>query len=97
MDVAIAGITGTRSAAVEDTARAVRHIKGSTDLPVAIGFGVKSAAQAADFARIGDAVVVGSAIVDIISKGGDHVVEHVTTFVEALAEGVHSASRENAA
>lgn len=95
--VAIAGITGTRSAAVDDTARAVARIRRGTELPVAIGFGIKSAANAADFAAIGDAVVVGSAIVDIISKGGDHVVEHVTTFVEALKEGVHSANRENAA
>ena len=95
--VAIAGVTGTRSAAVDDTARAVRRIKAASTLPIAIGFGVRTPAQAADFAAIGDAVVVGSAIVDIISSGEPDVAGRVGTFVEALAGGVRGASRETIA
>ncbi len=95
--VAIAGVTGTRTAAVADTAHAVRRLKAASDLPIAIGFGVRTPAQAADFAAVGDAVVVGSAIVDIISEGTPDVAGRVGAFVEALAGGVRGASRENAA
>jgi len=95
--VAIAGITGTRTAAVADTAEAVAQLKAATDLPIAIGFGVKTPQQAAEFAAIADAVVVGSAIVDTMSRQEPGVVERVGTFVEALAGGVRGASRENAA
>ncbi|MEM0908254.1 MAG: tryptophan synthase subunit alpha [Pseudomonadota bacterium] len=95
--VAIAGITGTGSAANDDVARAVARLKAATPLPVAVGFGVKTAEQAGAIAAVADGVVVGSAIVDIIASGGDDVVARTHAFVRHLADGVRQAQRENAA
>ncbi|HLZ68078.1 MAG TPA: tryptophan synthase subunit alpha, partial [Aliidongia sp.] len=59
--VAIAGITGTRSADPADVGQAVARLRRHTDLPVAVGFGIKTPEQAAAIARIADAAVVCSA------------------------------------
>jgi tryptophan synthase alpha chain len=66
--VSIAGITGTKSSAISNIAEAITLIKNETDLPLAIGFGIKTADHAAEVARLADAVVVGSAIVERIGK-----------------------------
>ncbi|UOM36944.1 tryptophan synthase subunit alpha [Acuticoccus sp. I52.16.1] len=92
--VAIAGITGTASAAATDITRAVTRLKGATDLPVAVGFGVKTPQQAASIARVADAVVVGSAIVDTIAKAAPgEAATAAKTFVAALAKGVRDARK----
>ena len=63
--VSIAGITGTRSAADADIAKAVTRLKRHTDLPVAVGFGIRNAAPGrAPSPSVADAAVVGSALVD---------------------------------
>src|SRR5207244_108373 len=56
--VSISGITGTKSASAEDVAVAVARLRRHTDLPLAVGFGIKTPAQAAAVARIADAAVV---------------------------------------
>ncbi|PWC32300.1 tryptophan synthase subunit alpha [Azospirillum sp. TSO35-2] len=96
--VSIAGITGTASAANTAIDAAVERLKRHTDLPVAVGFGIKTPAQAADVARIADAAVVGSAIVTRLADGLDGsgtvrpgTVEDVLGFVRELAEGVRAA------
>ncbi len=96
--VSITGITGAGSATTEAVESAVRRIKDKTDLPVVVGFGVKTPEQGAALAGVADGVVVGSAIVDTIAgrldkKGGPKVglVKNVTAFVKSLAEAVHSA------
>tara|TARA_Y100001936_G_scaffold247628_1_gene293801 strand:- start:611 stop:1453 length:843 start_codon:yes stop_codon:yes gene_type:complete len=66
--VSIAGITGTKSSAISNIAEAITLIKKETDLPLAIGFGIKTADHAAEVARLADAVVVGSAIVERVGK-----------------------------
>ena len=87
------GVTGEQ-ATVSDTIEAqVFTIKTHTDLPVAVGFGISTPAQAAEVARRGDAVVVGSAIVRCI---GEHAhdpafVEKVADFVRPMVEAVHNA------
>jgi tryptophan synthase alpha chain len=98
--VAIAGITGTRSADPADVAKAVERLKRHTGLPVAVGFGIKTPDQAAAIARITDAAVVGSAIVDTIAahldgdgKAKPGLVDAVVTQVSALAAGVRSARK----
>lgn len=91
--VAIAGITGTRSAVAADVDTAVRTIKGATDLPVAVGFGVKTPEQAKAIAEVADAVVVGSAIVDAVAKNGANAPQECQQFVRALADAVQSARR----
>ena len=101
--VSITGITGTQSAETSNIADAVARIRRFTDLPVAVGFGVKTPEQAAEIARVADAAVVGSAIVQRIAdapKGGEgnssDLVESVLGFVRELAAGVHQA-RDDAA
>ncbi|MBJ3776246.1 tryptophan synthase subunit alpha [Acuticoccus mangrovi] len=94
--VAIAGITGTASAAAADIGRAVARLKAKTALPVGVGFGVKTPEQAAEIARVADAVVVGSAIVSTIeASGGDPA--PTLAFVKALSDGVRRARTEVAA
>ena len=95
--VAVAGVTGVKSAAAEDIGVAVSRIKAETSLPVAVGFGIKTAADVASVADVADGVVVGSAIVNHIAENLDHegiarpdLVSKVLTFVKQLAAGVSS-------
>jgi tryptophan synthase alpha chain len=69
--VSITGITGAGSAKATDVGRQVARIKAKTDLPVAIGFGVKTPEQAKELAAHGDGVVVGSALVNKIADSLD--------------------------
>ena len=96
--VAIAGITGTRSADSAEVAAAVVRLRRFTPLPVAVGFGIRTPEQAAQVARAADAAVVGTALVqrlalnlnpDYSAKPG--LVEAVVADVRALAAGVREA------
>ncbi|MDI9350319.1 MAG: tryptophan synthase subunit alpha [Candidatus Symbiobacter sp.] len=69
--ISITGITGAGSATAAAVAENVARLRRHTSLPIAVGFGVKTPAQAADIARIADGVVVGSSIVDQILPGLD--------------------------
>ncbi len=69
--VSIAGITGTKAPDLAEVAAHVGRIKTKTSLPVAVGFGVKSEEQVSAIARIADAVVVGSALVNAIAESLD--------------------------
>jgi len=96
--VAIAGITGTKSAAVSNVAGMVARIRSHTKLPVAVGFGIKTPEQAAEIARVADAAVVGSALVSRVASMLDEkdrarpgLVEAVLADVAALAKGVRGA------
>jgi tryptophan synthase alpha chain len=96
--VSLTGITGAALPAPERVLDAVKKIKRHTDLPVAVGFGVKTARQAEAIARAADAVVVGSAIVSAVKdslssdgRGGDRTVKAVSALVGDLAQGVRSA------
>jgi len=87
--VSITGITGAAEAVAGDVGPEVARIKGATDLPVCVGFGVKTPERSAEIARVADGVVVGSAIVDQIWDGKSPA--DVLDFVRALAAGAHSA------
>jgi tryptophan synthase alpha chain len=69
--VSVAGITGTKAPDASRVGREVKRIKARTDLPVAVGFGVRSARQAAEIAAGADAVVVGSALVEAVRASLD--------------------------
>jgi tryptophan synthase alpha chain len=95
--VAILGITGTRSASGEEIQGAVTRLKSHTSLPVAVGFGIRTAEQVAEVGAIADAVVVGSAVVNVIAQNldedkrpSDDLVEKVVDFVSTLASGLKS-------
>jgi tryptophan synthase alpha chain len=93
--VAIAGITGTRSADAASVAAAVTRLRRFTELPVAVGFGIRTPEQAAEVARAADAAVVGSSLVQRLALNLDPdgtakpgIVDAVLTDVRALASGV---------
>jgi len=94
--VSVAGITGKQQAAQASIESAVARIKAATDLPVVVGFGVRTPEQAAAIARVADGVAVGSAIVELVGEHGGEAPEMVREYVEGLAKAVHSATREPA-
>ena len=89
--VSVAGITGKQSAAVDSIATNVSRIKRHTNLPVAVGFGVRTPEQAEAIAKVADGVVVGSALVDLVAEHGDNAPEHLRALTESLAQAVHNA------
>lgn len=89
--VSVAGITGLQQAAQASIQEAVVRLKAGTDLPVAVGFGVRTPAQAADIARVADGIVVGSAIVEIIAEHGADAPPHVKAYVKSLSDAIRSA------
>jgi len=98
--VAITGITGTRSVDAASVQVAVERLRRFTPLPIAVGFGIKTPAQAAAVARAADAAVVGSVIVDRLALNLDldgrakpGLVDVVLADTRALAAGVKGARR----
>ena len=96
--VSITGITGTSSATVESLAAALPRLRAVTDLPVAIGFGVRTPEQAADAVRHADAAVVASALINTLAASLDpygcataETVPRVLEQIRALAHGVRHA------
>ncbi|RMD50025.1 MAG: tryptophan synthase subunit alpha [Alphaproteobacteria bacterium] len=87
--VSITGITGAGEAVTEEVAPEVARIKRHTDLPVCVGFGIKTPEHARAIASVADGAVVGSSIVQRIADGRSP--EEVLAFVRSLAEGVHAA------
>jgi tryptophan synthase alpha chain len=97
--VSITGITGAATPDAGKVAAAVARIKRHTKLPVAVGFGVRTAEQAAGIASGADGVVVGSALVSVLKgsldlndKATEKTVSGVVDLVAALARGVRGAS-----
>jgi tryptophan synthase alpha chain len=96
--VSVTGITGAGSALIDDIASGVGRVRHATDLPVAVGFGVRTPDQAAEIARVADGVVIGSAIVDKVAQGVDGdgrpksgLAAQVLGFVKELSAGVKDA------
>jgi tryptophan synthase alpha chain len=89
--VSVAGITGLQQAVQVSIDEAVARLKAGTELPVAVGFGIRTPQQAADIARVADGVVVGSAIVELIAQHGLSAAGPVRAFVATLAEAIHTA------
>jgi tryptophan synthase alpha chain len=96
--VSMTGITGSALPDPSRIATAVNRIKGHTDLPVCVGFGVKTAEHARLIGASADGVVVGTAIVNQVAtsldkdgKAGADTVQAVVTFVNGLSSGVHAA------
>jgi|TARA_R100000149_G_scaffold65637_2_gene40843 tryptophan synthase alpha chain len=92
--VSVAGVTGVKEAVAGDVAPAVDRVRNATGLPVAVGFGVKTPERAAEIARVADAVVVGSALVDrieaAVTENRDPVAD-VLSLARDLSHAVHNA------
>jgi tryptophan synthase alpha chain len=93
--VSIAGITGTRTATKEHLQAAIPRVRRVTDLPIAIGFGIRTPLQAAEAVAVADAVVVASALIDTLAasldaqgRAGPDSVRLVLDQVRGLADGV---------
>lgn len=98
--VAVAGVTGGKSATADDINVAVKRIKSHTDLPVAVGFGIRTPEQAEAMARVADGAVVGSAIVSMVEAGLDEsaqpknsMIKDVLDFTAKLADGVRAGTK----
>ena len=93
--VSVAGVTGAGAATMEHVEQAVARLRRHTDLPLCIGFGIRTPEHAADVARRADGVVVGSALVDQIAKAESpaQAIDGVLSLCAQLAEGVRGARR----
>ena len=96
--VSITGITGTRSASLSDLQSALPKVRAHTDLPIAIGFGVRTPAQAAEAVQVADAAVVASALIETLAASLDadgrpapDSAQRVLAQVRGLADAVRAA------
>ena len=92
--VSVAGVTGVKSADAAAVAPAVARVRRASGLPVAVGFGIRTPERARDVARVADAVVVGSALVDVLAaalEGNEPPVPKVLETARALAQAVRQA------
>ena len=87
--VSITGITGAAAAQAAEVAPEVARIKAATDLPVIVGFGIRSPETAKAIAAVADGAVVGTAIVKMVEE--KKAVAEILGFVKGLADGAHSA------
>ncbi|HVW74626.1 MAG TPA: tryptophan synthase subunit alpha [Rhizomicrobium sp.] len=96
--VSVAGVTGTKAVPEEEVRAALTRVKAATDLPCAVGFGIRSPEQAASVARVADGVVVGSAIVSLVAAnldaGKDKIVAEVLELSRKLAGSTHAAHHD---
>lgn len=92
--VSVAGVTGVKEADADAVAPAVARVRAASGLPVAVGFGIRTPERAAAIARVADAAVVGSALVDEVAAAlerNEDVTLRVLSKVEALAKAVRGA------
>jgi len=89
--VSLVGVTGERDRLSTGLDNFVNRIRAATDLPLAVGFGISTPAQAAQVARVADGVIVGSALIKAIGTS-DNPSEAARTFVTSLREGIDYSS-----
>ncbi len=92
--VSVAGVTGVKEADAATVAPHVERVRKASGLPVAVGFGIKTPQRASAIARVADAVVVGSALVDEVAEAirmNEDVTARVLSKVNSLAKAVRSA------
>ncbi len=82
------GVTGVRSEINTDLAAMIDLIKAVTDIPCAIGFGINTTIQAKQMAKLADGVIVGSAIVKIIEKYGNHAHQALFEYVSSMKQAI---------
>ena len=82
------GVTGARSEIKTDLAEIVEVIRGVTDTPVAIGFGINTKEQVAKYSAVADGAIVGSAIVKIIAQYGENAGKKLHEYVEEMVSGL---------
>ncbi len=94
--VSVAGITGKQQAVLGSIEENVARLRRATTLPIAVGFGVRTAEQAAAIARVADGVVVGSAFVELVAQHGENAPAELRRLAATLAEAIHTARKVTA-
>lgn len=85
------GVTGVRSEITTDIGAMVELVRAANpDVPVAVGFGISTPAQAARMAALSDGAITGSAIIKIIASEGGGCIESVRAYVREMAAAVHA-------
>ena len=92
--ISVTGVTGTAVPRPDDIRRDVKRLKGMTVLPVAVGFGISTPAQAATIAPLADGVVVGSALVRLIGEKGGSIglIDNAFSFAEEIRRAIDAAT-----
>lgn len=96
--ITIAGITGTKEAAMQNLKHSIARIKKYSSLPVAVGFGIRDEESARQAAQIADGVVIGSALIDEITKSHEQqqgqqkdILAAITHKTQKMADAIHGA------
>jgi tryptophan synthase alpha chain len=94
--VAVTGVTGARAMLPPDLSEMVRRIRAISPVPVGVGFGISSPEQAAEVASVADAVIVGSALSQIIETHGGQpdLIERIGVFASSLKQGIRNRNRQ---
>ncbi len=94
--VAVTGVTGARATLPPDLGEMVRRIRAISPVPVGVGFGISSPEQAAEVASVADAVIVGSALSQILETHGGQpdLIERIGVFASSLKQGIHNRNRQ---
>lgn len=94
--VSVLGITGSKTPKIENIKKNIKTIKSLTNIPIAVGFGIKTPIQALDISKISDAVVVGSAIIEKINEAYnknnsdvDFIINETSIFVKSLSNAIN--------
>ncbi|MEH6404612.1 MAG: tryptophan synthase subunit alpha [Sneathiella sp.] len=94
--VSIAGTTGAAAPEAADVAKSLERIKRATDIPIAVGFGIRTGVQAAEIAEIADGAVVGTALIEKMASSDDKQVAIQATLALAteLSAGIRSVTKK---
>ncbi|MBP7176241.1 MAG: tryptophan synthase subunit alpha [Thermoclostridium sp.] len=82
------GVTGVRTKLTGEIASIINIVRGVSDIPCAIGFGISTPEQAKQMAQYADGIIVGSAIVNIIAEHGENCLDPVTTYVSQIKKAI---------
>ncbi len=89
--VAVTGVTGARNSLSSDLGGFVDRVRAATDVPLYVGFGVSTPAQAATVVESADGVIIGSRLVRIIEEAGPEAVERVASFLGEVRQAIDTA------
>jgi tryptophan synthase alpha chain len=90
--VSVAGITGSKAPEISSIESKIKTIRNFTDIPIAVGFGIKTPEQAVNIAKTADAVVVGSAIIDKINEAYKKDKNNIKLIADSAADLVKNLS-----
>ncbi len=94
--VALTGTTGARAELPDALPQFIGRVRSTTEMPLAVGFGISEPGHARQVAAVADGIIVGSALIDIVEQVAEHGVDRMRGFVAALRNGVAEAERRGA-